>query len=113
MTKKRKLVLAKPRVRADLHWTQTHEAIAFISAAVGEAFCTADATGLAWGALATPDPETGELGYPVMLEIGKDPTQVDRIIVSFMAVLGDHAAFMKLYAIIGWARQHDIAVETD
>jgi hypothetical protein len=90
------------------------EAVAFISATVGETFGSHDATSMHWDA--GSNVEKGEdgksewSGPPVGLETTPDL----KITVSFYAAVHAGAAFsQKLYAIVGWATYHGYEVEWD
>jgi hypothetical protein len=89
-------------------WTAMHEAIAFVSATLGEAFTTAQGNGLYWSAFAALQ-EDGLRGYPCAVE-HVAPGKV-RVVVSFSAA--KLRATPHLYAIIGWATYHGHAVEWD
>lgn len=89
-------------------WTMA-EAISFISATLGETYTMAQGNGLYWSALGVRRSD-GIRPYPVGLEtLG---SQV-KIILCFFDVGTDQAAWLKLYAIMGWAALHGHECEHD
>jgi len=88
-------------------WTPMAEAVAFISATLGEPFTTAQGHGLYWSAHASRHPD-GMRGYPCGVEqLGAKL----RVTISFMDA--KPRATPALYAVLGWAHYHGHEVVTD
>ena|ERR1019366_492027 len=93
----------------ETQWTDMAEGIAFISAILGEPFTTATKEGVFWSALGVKRGD-GVCPYPVSLQsLGSEIT----VTLSFSDVGADHAAHVKLYAIMGWAAYHGHNCEHD